>query len=779
MGPLPLIAAGYLLGLALSWSPPPLLLAALSIAFALWASLLARRRALAGAALLVAAAACAGGARRGALEVPSWPSIPAADASRVRGRVLEGCARDADRDRCVVDLGDAGAATLRVPAGRCAATPGDVIEVVATVRPVIPMRNAPLPAPETPALLRNVRWRVEGASCAVVGREASALDRLRGAALRVRAWMSRSLDRALAPVDASRARALLFGDGAGLDAAEREAFSESGMAHLLAVSGAHVSLLLTLVGALARAALARVPWAATRGLAPRLASVIPLPAVGFFVMVTGEAPSSLRALWSAAICAAASFAGRKARTESVVALVALAMAARAPALVLDVGWVLSVTAAWALARAPRDRAPRGAPKVRPTALGHLRDELLGALATSARVGLVVVPALAWNFGRSPLTAIVMNAVAAPVGEALLLPAVLVVVALGAIAPAGVATLAGAGVGALLGSLFALPSVALRLPLASIALPMPTPAQWVAATAFALVASGHRARVAWRVAAAGVAVVAALEAAHRHAIDHRGALRVTALDVGQGDALVVELPDGAAMLVDAGGAITGGPDPGARVVVPWLALHRRAELAAVVLSHPHPDHAGGLAAVLRSARADALWDTGQGASLGYAGVYGEALRAAREGRVPVAGPDRLCGPPRRFHGAWVEVLAPCPGVRDGVAPNDASFVIRIRYGRATLLLPGDLEREGEAALLPALGRVDVLKVGHHGSRTSSTDAFLDAVRPRVALVSCGHPSPFGHPHPSVLARFVSRGIDLRRTDLSGAVTATLFADGRVE
>src|SRR5262249_34175254 len=98
-------------------------------------------------------------------------------------------------------------------------------------------------------------------------------------------------------------------------------------------------------------------------------------------------------------------------------------------------------------------------------------------------------------------------------------------------------------------------------------------------------------------------------------------------------------------------------------------------------HPHPDHAGGLAAVLRGVTVDALWDTGQGESLHYTGAYAEALRAARERHVPLRRPFELCGPPRAFHGARVEVLAPCPGVREGTPPNDASFVLRIAYGRA--------------------------------------------------------------------------------------------------
>jgi competence protein ComEC len=126
-----------------------------------------------------------------------------------------------------------------------------------------------------------------------------------------------------------------------------------------------------------------------------------------------------------------------------------------------------------------------------------------------------------------------------------------------------------------------------------------------------------------------------------------------------------------------------------------------------------------------------------------------------------------------------VLSPCPAARDDTPPNDASFVIRLSHGRASVLLPGDLERDGEAGLLAAMRPVTVLKLGHHGSRTSTTEAWLDALRPRIALVSCGHPSPFGHSHPEVLARLQARGIALRRTDLAGAVTVTLRPDGAAE
>ena len=126
----------------------------------------------------------------------------------------------------------------------------------------------------------------------------------------------------------------------------------------------------------------------------------------------------------------------------------------------------------------------------------------------------------------------------------------------------------------------------------------------------------------------------------------------------------------------------------------------------------------------------------------------------------------------------QVLAPCPLNAD-VAPNDASLVLRLDHGRSSVLLPGDLEAAGERALLARLTPVTVLKVGHHGSRTSSTEAFLEALRPRVALVSSGHPSPFNHPHAVVVERYARRGIPLMRTDRQGLVAVTLRADGGFE
>jgi competence protein ComEC len=137
------------------------------------------------------------------------------------------------------------------------------------------------------------------------------------------------------------------------------------------------------------------------------------------------------------------------------------------------------------------------------------------------------------------------------------------------------------------------------------------------------------------------------------------------------------------------------------------------------------------------------------------------------------PPTLCGA-HRVGGARVEVLAPCPGPSSDRGPNDNSFVLRISYGRRAVLLVGDAEAEEERLLLesvPEALRADVLKVGHHGSRTSSSPGFLQAVRPSEAIVSVGRRNRFGHPSPATLAALATQGARVWRTDRQGAITVT--------
>jgi competence protein ComEC len=252
----------------------------------------------------------------------------------------------------------------------------------------------------------------------------------------------------------------------------------------------------------------------------------------------------------------------------------------------------------------------------------------------------------------------------------------------------------------------------------------------------------------------------------------GELRVTAIDVEQGDATLVDLPDGTLMLVDGGGFVGSPVDPGRQVLLPLLRARRRDHVDIVVLSHPHPDHFGGLATALPSIGVGALWDSGQGRSEGAGPVFAAMLSDLERRGVPILGPSALCGRERHHGGAVVRVLGPCPTFTPGINANDNSIVVHIRYGERAVLLTGDAEAHQEAELVAQYGdslRADLLKVGHHGSRTSSTPPFVARVRPAFATISCGVRNRYGHPHAVTLETLDRAGVSAFRLDRTGSVT----------
>jgi len=238
-----------------------------------------------------------------------------------------------------------------------------------------------------------------------------------------------------------------------------------------------------------------------------------------------------------------------------------------------------------------------------------------------------------------------------------------------------------------------------------------------------------------------------------------------LDVGQGDAILLRTNRGHWILLDAGPAWRGG-DAGRTTVLPYI-LRRGGSLEAFVLSHPHTDHVGGAASVLNAMRPHAYWDA---AFAGGSDAYIASLAAARKQGIEwhrVHPGDSI-----RIDGVSVSFLAPdsawTVGLKD---PNLASTIAVVRYGMVRFLLVGDAERAEEDWLLAQHRdelRAQVLKVGHHGSSTSSSDAFLDAVHPDVAVISVGAGNMYGHPSNDVLRALSRVGAEVLRTDEAGTV-----------
>jgi competence protein ComEC len=256
------------------------------------------------------------------------------------------------------------------------------------------------------------------------------------------------------------------------------------------------------------------------------------------------------------------------------------------------------------------------------------------------------------------------------------------------------------------------------------------------------------------------------------------LRVIALDVGQADALLIRTPEGEAILVDAGGQLERGPQHdgtsraeavGERIVVPFLIRQGIHHLDAVLLSHPHGDHAGGIAPALRTLGADAFADSGQS----YPGhAYRDALEVARERGVPLLEP-RAGDVWRTRDGVTFRFYAPSypyfEGTRNDI--NDNSLVFRLEYHGFSMLFTGDAGSAAEDRLL-ARGvalHARVLKVGHHGSAFGSQPRFIAAVHPEVAIISVGRHNLFGHPAPGTIDTLVRAGARVYRTDENAAVT----------
>ena len=310
--------------------------------------------------------------------------------------------------------------------------------------------------------------------------------------------------------------------------------------------------------------------------------------------------------------------------------------------------------------------------------------------------------------------------------------------------------------------------------------IPTPPVWLAVALSAATIATALTNRRWRLASVAVtAVLLALLVWHPFSADiHPGELELTTIDVGQGDSLLVTFPNGRRMLVDGGGIPSFGHqtrsqlDIGEDVVAPYLWTRSIRTVDVIALSHAHEDHIGGMPALVEDFRPKEIWTGATPASPTWNEV---CERAAKNGTkiVPLQAGRQL-----PFGGAQVEVLAPPADYVPADTPkNNDSLVLRLRYGRHAFLLSGDVERPIERRMLDdaELSKADVLKVAHHGSKTSSTGAFLDAVQPEFAVISVGTDNTYGHPNRDVIDRLVEHHAAVFRTDQDGLIS--IRSDGR--
>jgi competence protein ComEC len=663
--------------------------------------------------------------------------------------------------------------------------PGDVIEVSGRVRP--------RPDSAYGAYLERLgAWGSLAADAvrpmsADAGGPARALEGLRRRA-------GDALTVTLPEPEAGLAAGILIGLRDRVDRDVAAAFTTAGVSHIVAISGWNIAIVAAAITAVAGR------------LHRRRRAIITVLAITAYVAFAGASASVLRAGAMAGVVLLARETGRAGDAAAALGWAVVVLLLADPALVGDAGFQLSTTATAGL-------MAWGTPTtawLTSVSRGRLPGWVSESLGVSLAAQLATLPIVLASFGRLAVIAPVVNLVVVPL-VAPAMAAGLVAMLAGAMVGLGAPTAVGAILGApawvALRVIISLVEATAALPFASLTLEPPwggvAAAVMAAGIGLAMVArrrdiarwlpsTGGRAPAtspgtarpgrptrrggSTRVlrAATLALVTSVVVTGGVIAVRPAGGVRITVLDVGQGDAILVEGADGGRLLID------GGPDPDRLLVVldrhipPW---DRRID--AVVLSHPHEDHVAGLALLLDRYRVARVFEPGmRGPGPGYAAWLDRLGRPGAPVRLGLATGDRLAVDAIRFRVLWPDrgsVPAEPPDTGTGI--NNVSIVLLGEVGGRRFLLTGDIEQDIDPVVLArGVPRVDLLKVAHHGSRTATTEAFVEAAHPTVAVASAGADNPYGHPARSTLERLRASGARVYRTDQDGSVTVSFTSQG---
>ncbi|BEU87323.1 DNA internalization-related competence protein ComEC/Rec2 [Selenomonas sp. TAMA-11512] len=639
---------------------------------------------------------------------------------------------------------------------------GDILQAQGEIKPIHTYKNPGQIDFTRQAALHGVRGRLSARQ----GVDVTPADAhpVRRQIEHIRTFYAKLLAASMSEADAAAIFAMLFGGYEGVNPDLVEAFAVTGLIHILSVSGSHITLLAAVIAAFGR--MLHMPV--------RMTTVLVLLAVGVYTALSGFAVPAVRSALMGGLACIALALERESDARRLLAILAIFLLLLEPRWLFDVSFLLSFAATGGLLYlAPVFHR-------RMTAWKTPRFISLAVSVTLA-AQLAALPVMAWYFGRFSISAFLANIVLLPLVEIILM------LALGAgilaLCLPFLSKLVFAAASLLLGIVFEGTRFLSRLPYSEVhmaALPA-----WLTCVYYSLLSipalpEEERSRL-WAPlqkvrgrSLAGVLLMLFLGGILCTAYLKSDEMTVHFIDVGQGDAAVVVTPHGHAFMIDTGGTRDGLFDVGARVDVPYLRHHGVQRLDAIFLTHAHEDHAGGAGSVMKSIETGLLVTASEerreyakSMQLPFSSALLDKRHVARTGeRYAIDGVD-------------IEVLY-APAAQSAAkreTGNELSTVIRVSYGDASFLFTGDLTAEQEAEVLRITSpRATVLKVAHHGSKTSSTDAFLKAAAPLYAVISVGANNTFGHPDPSVLERLETTGARVLRTDCDGAIR--FATDGRM-
>lgn len=606
-------------------------------------------------------------------------------------------------------------------------------------------------------------------SLVIEPRQEKSLARL---AEQVRKQYEAYMAQAMPKQDAVAIFAMLFGGYQGIRPELLEAFTVTGIVHILSVSGSHITLMAGTANIVGR----------FLHLSSRATAVLATGVILFYSLLAGAIPPVIRSALMGILTLLALTAGRERDAQHILGLVALGLLLYSPLWLFDISFQLSFGATAGLLYL--------APPLRERLRKKLPVFVADSLAVTIGAQLSVLPIIAWYFNVLSLSSLLANLVIAPIVEWIIVAGLLAGLLASLLPLAGKVVFLLASV--VLGLVYELSCWVAALPGSQIY--MPTFSWWggmlyYMGLGWLVIGDEHRKRLmpcvgskyllamgqklrsskGWQ--AVSLLGMLAVIFCYWQIWCNNKEMQVHFIDVGQGDSALVITPHGRAFMVDTGGVREGSYDIGSRVDVPYLLHYGVEKLDYIFLTHAHDDHAGGVKGILTKIPVGAIGIGHEGA-----GDYLQAFGTGELGKIKKLLVPLQEGSSIELDGVRIDMLY-SPESRKvqesqlQATGNEFSNLIRVSYGEASFLFTGDLVAEQEQQVLANGIHVasTVLKVGHHGSRTSSSQEFLTAVNPGWAVISCGYNNSFGHPHKEILNRLTScTKAELLRTDQQGAI-----------